>query len=262
MSHAIDKFWLWGHDAGSHDDQYDLPAKSRITPVEAAYYMGVPNVIQVRYSQASLAPTDQYIVPFRALDKVMCSLVGAGGVTIEAERERVLDLPRCLPNMTGVIMDDFFRDVTDPQKAGQLSPRQLDHICARLSEYERDLELWVVLYTHQLKLPVGEHLARCDRVTFWTWEAPQLERLEEHLAALEALAPSCGIVLGCYMWDYGLKRPMPVEAMRRQCEQGLAWLKSGRIGGMIFLATCICDLGLPAVESTRHWIREVGGEEV
>lgn len=261
MSHAIDSFWLWGHDAGSHNEGWNLPGPSHITPVEAAYYMGVPNVIQVRFTQASLAPTDQYILPFGALDRVMWSLVGGGGVTSEAERERVLNLPRSLPNMTGVMMDDFFRDVTDPQKAGQLSPRELDHICERLSEHERDLELWVVLYTQQLKFPVREHLARCDKVTLWTWEAPQLERLQENLAALEALAPSCGIVLGCYMWDYGLKRPMPVEAMRRQCEQGLKWLKSGRIDGMIFLATCICDLGLPAVEWTRGWIKEVGGEE-
>jgi hypothetical protein len=60
------------------------------------------------------------------------------------------------------------------------------------------------------------------------------------------------------MWDYGAKQPMPVETMKRQCETGLRWLKAGRIDGMIFLASCICDLDLPAVEWTREWIAKAG----
>jgi len=79
---------------------------------------------------------------------------------------------------------------------------------------------------------------------------------------MEALAGSCGKVLGCYMWDYGDSRPMPVQLMRQQCELGLRWLREGRIEGMIFLASCICDLDLEAVEWTRQWIRQVGGQEL
>jgi hypothetical protein len=55
---------------------------------------------------------------------------------------------------------------------------------------------------------------------------------------------------------------MPVEWMRHQCELGLTWLKEGKIEGMIFLASCICDLDLEAVEWTRAWIREVGDEPI
>ena len=58
------------------------------------------------------------------------------------------------------------------------------------------------------------------------------------------------------MWDYGAKRPMPVNLMEKQCETGLQWLQEGRIEGMIFLASCICDLGLETVE----WTRGVGGQ--
>jgi hypothetical protein len=64
------------------------------------------------------------------------------------------------------------------------------------------------------------------------------------------------------MWDYGAQRPMPIPAMRRQCELGLRWLHEGRIEGMIFLASCICDLGLDAVEWTRAWIAEVADQPV
>ena len=64
------------------------------------------------------------------------------------------------------------------------------------------------------------------------------------------------------MWDYGQKRAMPVDLMAMQCETGLEWLHQGRIEGMIFLASCVCDLELEAVEWTRSWIARVGGEPV
>ena len=64
------------------------------------------------------------------------------------------------------------------------------------------------------------------------------------------------------MWDYGDKKPMPISAMQRQCEQGLEWLHHGKIEGMIFLASCICDLNLETVEWTRNWIHKVGGQRV
>ena len=35
-----DKLWLWGHDAGAHNEGWGLPQPSRITPTEAAFYLG------------------------------------------------------------------------------------------------------------------------------------------------------------------------------------------------------------------------------
>ena len=49
---------------------------------------------------------------------------------------------------------------------------------------------------------------------------------------------------------------------QEQCELGLEWLKQGRIDGMIFLASCICDLDLETVEWTRKWIQKVGDQEL
>jgi hypothetical protein len=52
---------------------------------------------------------------------------------------------------------------------------------------------------------------------------------------------------------------MPLDVMQEQCETGLEWLNANRIEGMIFLASCICDLELDAVEWTRTWIAKVAG---
>jgi hypothetical protein len=64
------------------------------------------------------------------------------------------------------------------------------------------------------------------------------------------------------MWDYGTQKPMPIERMKQQCELGLKWLKEGRIEGMVFLASNICDLNLETVEWTREWIKKVGNEPI
>lgn len=72
--------------------------------------------------------------------------------------------------------------------------------------------------------------------------------------------PGKRLRLGCYMWDFGSKKPMPLELMKHQCDLGLKWLKAGRIEGMIFLATNVCDLPLESVEWTREWIGRAGDQ--
>lgn len=258
METVRDKLWIWGHEAGSHDRSWNTPAPSRMTPAEGAFYLGVPNMIMVRYEDRPAPPYEQYVRAFRPLKNFVWSIVGAGGVTSDDELEHARRLAGDNPNMTGVMMDDFFRN--DPDKVGVYSAEALQKIRERLTVSGRTLDLWVVLYQQQMDLPVRDHLARCDVVTFWTWWAERIAQLEEHFQQLEGLTPSSRKVLGCYMWDYGNKKPMPVSLMEKQCELGLQWLKEGRIEGMIFLASCICDLGLETVEWTREWIQARGTE--
>src|SRR5215472_16459975 len=79
QSTVRDKLWLWGHDAGAHNYGWGLPRPSRITPT----------LIMVRYQGRPPLPFDHYALPFRALRRVVWSVVGAGGQTDEAEREHV-----------------------------------------------------------------------------------------------------------------------------------------------------------------------------
>ncbi|MBC8236527.1 hypothetical protein H8E77_43830, partial [bacterium] len=125
------------------------------------------------------------------------------------------------------------------------------------------LDLWVVLYTNDFDLEcLRPHLDLCDAVMMWTWQASDLVHLEKNFARLEDIAVNNRKILGLYMYDYGARRPMPVDLMEMQCEMGLRWLREGRIEGMIFLASCICDLGLDAVEWTQSWIAKVGDQKI
>ena len=359
-----DRFWMWAHEAHSYDNAWGLPRNGRITPVEGAHYLGVPNIILIRYEAKPAPPFEQYAVPFGSLKRVSWSIAGAGGATSDEEREHVYRLAAKLPNMTGVFMDDFFqfnangkpqwladndpqfpvylevelaepagltavdfaqsdwstgdyrsgdfvlqvpeagdvwREVargTLPNTAGAkikvtldgasrrrfrvgilnthdkegarscglsrveawagekpvsfegaklkatssfaghgpdslneqakaeapaaLSVAQLQKIRDRLMVNGRKLDLGVTLYTYQLDPKIRSHLDYCDVISLWTWEAKDLGRLEENFARFKALVPNKRTLLGCYMWDFGTGKPMPIAAMKKQCEFGLS----------------------------------------
>ena len=45
-----DRFWLWGHQEGYHNNGavgYEFHGVSRMTPVEACYYLGIRRVLMV-----------------------------------------------------------------------------------------------------------------------------------------------------------------------------------------------------------------------
>jgi len=254
----LDRLWIWTHVEGSYKREYGLPRTSRMTPVEGAVYLDVHNLLFIRYSGKPEMPFDQYAIAFRPIKRVVWSLVGAGGQSNDEERDHVLSLAARFPNVVGFIMDDFFRK----DGTGSLSVEQLKDLRGRLVINGTRRDLYVVLYQHQLDMPVSDHLEFCDKITFWTWEAKDLARLESSFDRLERLAPRPGKLLGCYLWDFGTGKPMPLDLMKKQCELGRKWLAQGRIEGMIFLASNVCDLELETVEWTRKWIADLGHQMV
>jgi hypothetical protein len=258
-----DRLWLWGHDTGSHNEGWGLPGLSRISPVEAASYLGLPNLIMVRYKGRPPLPLDQYAVTLRTLRRVVWSVVGAHGQTDVAERAHMLDLAAANLNVTGIMLDDFFVEKPGPGEEPAVLPLDgLRELRDQLAAGRRRLDLWAVLYEHQLDPKLAPFLELLDMVSLWTWDATKVPGIKDSLERLESVAPACRKVLGCYMWDYGSKKPMPLDLLEGQCQMGLELLRQGRIAGMIFLASCICDLGLEAVEWTRGWIARVGDQLV
>jgi len=70
--------------------------------------MGIRNMIFVRYQDEPRPPFETYYEPFKKLERVYWSLVGAGGATSEAERQHVIRLAEQNENLAGFILDDFF----------------------------------------------------------------------------------------------------------------------------------------------------------
>jgi len=122
-----DRLWIWGHPAGSYNDGFLRPVKlvSKMEPVEAARYMGLKNMIFVRYNDKPTPPFDAYYSPFRKLDRVYWSLVGAGGGSSPVEREAAFALAEKNKNLVGFILDDFFYEKSEGNAADPLPSRRI-----------------------------------------------------------------------------------------------------------------------------------------
>ena len=261
-----DKLWIWAHDAGSHNGWANLSGTSRMTPAEAALYMGVHNVIMVILAGKPAPPFHQFALALDPFRRIIWS-IGGDRLSYRNDLREVTALCAKHPNIRGAIIDDFFHNPKDPNlpaehagSAALYNPEDLIRFRTSLRSQAPESTLWVVLYQHDLSRPVQSYLQKVDGVTFWTWEPSKLRRLPESIRQVESLAPGKPILLGCYMWDYHTGRPMPRKLMELQCRQGLGWLREGRVQGLVFLASCICDLEIEAVEWCRDWIAEVGNE--
>jgi len=257
-----DKLWVWAHETNSHHKLWNIETPSRMTPAEGAYYLGTPNLIMVRFNDIPARPYDEHMIAMRPLQQVVWSIVGASGVSASDEVDEFLALATKFPNISGAMMDDFLHPVDENGKMATFTPEEVRGVRERLVVGGKQLDLWVVLYDYQLDWPFEPYFEHCDVTTFWTWNAKDLGALETNFEKLEQKMPYSRKVLGIYMYDYGENKPMPVETIQGQSELGLRWLREGRIEGMIFLATCICDLELEAVEWARQWIARVGEEEL
>jgi len=107
-----DHLWVWGHDASfdwpAHEDG-ETPGKNRMTPVEGAVYLDVPNVMFIQYQGIPAAPFQQYYTPFKAMKQVYWTLSNNGNQVHELgqEQEHVYQLAADNPNITGLLLDDF-----------------------------------------------------------------------------------------------------------------------------------------------------------
>ncbi len=255
-----DKFWIWGQEAGCHDTY--TGRHSTTTPVEGAQFLGIDNMIVVRYGGKPEPPFVDYGREMSHYKQLVWSIIGDASTGASVDLDSFVELAGTRPNLVGGIMDDFC-----PRTTGEnplLVPQDIADMKRSMIVGGRELDLWVVLYAHELI--DGERLKpyidNCDIINFWTWRAEELAALDENFSTLERLYPGKRKILGCYMFDYGDCKEMPVELMETQCESGLRWLKEGRIEGMVFLASCICDLNLPAVEWSRKFIASVGEDEL
>ncbi len=174
---------------------------------------------------------------------------------------RCLDLKDAAVESSSVYAGHPAKDMLRREAPASLSVEDLRQLRKRLTVGGRKLDLGVTLYVSQLDPRITAHLQQCDVVSLWTWESANLAHLEENLAKFQALMPGKRVLLGLYMWDFSdARKPMPVELMKKQCGLALRWLREGRIEGMIFLATNICDMNLEAVHWSRRWIAEVGDQ--
>lgn len=241
-------------NAHGPETRWKLPRVSRMTPVEAAVYMGTPNMHLVwlwREEEPEPTPSwKQFALPLRAMKEVVWSIAHGHGLSFT---DHIFPLIADEANVTGVILDDFFTPQDDGRYAA-VKDSEFVELEKKLRLPRRKLDLWCVVYEQDLGKPIKKDLERMDVLGYFMWNSPSVPKIEEHVAAIEKLAPGKPLVLGLYLWDYAARKPMPMELVKLQSDIAMKLLKAGRIRGISFVASCICDLELEAVEWTREWI--------
>jgi hypothetical protein len=247
MSTVRDRLWYWG-----------LGFRGPNPPTYPLDYLGVPNGLVIIVKNQPEPPFEPLLRQLTSVQRVVWSVLGES-LSTRDDLEAVTPLAAGFPNLVAGIMDDFFTTRAEaPGQVARFTLARTREIRDRLHGAARPLDLWVVLYAHQLDWPVQEHLALCDLVTFWTWWAKHLPQLEENFTSFEAVASAQRKILGCYLWDWGDDRPLPLDLMQHQCRCGLEWLQQGRIEGMIFLPGPHPLETLETAQWVREWVKEVG----
>jgi len=257
-----DMMWIWGHDRGVHD-YYKIPMKSKMTPLEGAMYLGAPNMCRVVFGGQPEPPFEQDALALDCLNKVVWSIIGDGSSTRNnnggADIDAVAEVALNHPNIIGGIMDDFL----NPHRIGMYTPQDLASFKRGLNEKTgREMQLWTVVYTHELNDAVKPYMKECDVATLWTWEAKNLIDLEGNFEKFRGFWDDKKPLLGgCYLWNYGGgSTPMPIDLLKYQMEFYRDLMISGRLQGVVFCSNNVCDVGLEAPAFIKNWIKEHGDE--
>ena len=292
----VDRAWLWTHPTGFHDNYFThapfisaAPGtyRSRITPTEAALYMGLRSALFVYEEQASYTlcqrgdnttgsypcyPTTQaelpkYMLPFESsyFQQTAFSISGGGVSYPDNYTDAVI---AAMPSTSvGVIYDDFAFDECHLELLQNMS-RRMDALGGK--------DVFLVVYAFELAAmgPVGlkPFLAAATRPMLWFKNRTELADLEQHWAAFEAAIAHAGgrpkkPMLGLYMFDYlthhaAGAQEMPEALMTAQLNVALQLLHAGRVHDVIFLGSPIVDLPLAAVQQTRAWLAKHGQETI
>jgi hypothetical protein len=269
MSKLRDKLWIWGQNVGCHHKVYgELPGENKMDTKEGCDFLGINKCCRVAMLTGPFPPFDNEAEKLKDLDEVVWSAVGAGGLSQhnddKSDLDEVIRMAEIYPNITGAVLDDFFSSVEfSEQKSARHSVESIRQMKSKLNNFEkRKLDLWLVWYSYQLDYDVQEYVDLCDVMTLWVWKGSELDGLETYLDKVKVRSPEKRHFAGCYMWNYGERKELPVDMMKFQLDKYYEWLKSGKIEGIILCSNCIADTDLPAVQYTKEWIVAVGDENI
>jgi hypothetical protein len=228
-----------------------------MTALEGCSYFGIEKCCRVVADDHPQPPFDQESIAMRPLKEVVWSIVGAKGSPRNddgaGDIDEVLRQAEMFDNVTGGVLDDFFCI----QRMEIFKPDNVARVNKKLKSFKkRPLDLWVVVYEHELELALAEYFEHCDVITFWTWCSENLADLDDNFKKVKAMAPGKRFYMGCYMYDYGNQQQMPMEMMELQCRKYQKWMQDGEIEGIILCSNCCADVNFEAVEWTRNWIND------
>ena len=159
---------------------------------------------------------------------------------------RFSELSKACPQLTGVIIDDFFNDypklltaedVLDIKDAllGKTVDANgtLDHSSPAATP---DLRLYIVIYEHQLEKPLEDIVLKAvDGVSFWTWrQTENFRSFDNNIEIIRRRFPGREVIAGVYVYN-GAQTPSP-ESVRHIIERSVDLYGAGDVDGLLIFS--------------------------
>lgn len=222
--------WLWGGPTpewGGSSQIDTLPYNAQYFNIENGFYV--------------YGPTSDYLLDkHRSLKKLYCmvsSTCRAPGQQPESDGECAENLSKFslkFTNIKGGILDDMtsaLKSVT-PEKVAQIA-----EIKKNLTKHNPDLELFGVVYQHELaEKDFTGLLPYLDGVILWFWHQEKLLELEKNVDHCRYHFPKKKVYLGLFMHDYGTADAGTLpELLLHQLKGARQLYADGKIGGLVIL---------------------------
>lgn len=228
-----DHLWLFGVPPNADVGYFEnagYRGGSRMTPVEGAHWLGVPNLLFITQDfnrpnamwleskWKAKTTMEQWAISFESMQKVNWAAVGSSGGGGLKTLPDIMTLAKRYPNFTGIYLDDFVKDRAkrpDGHYVGKpaMTDDELKAMREQVGKVGRPMEVWTTIYTYDLdpqhadythcEPPLVESMKHFDVLVLWTWKSEELKDLEKNLARIEAVkSKETKVALGIYLWDY------------------------------------------------------------
>jgi hypothetical protein len=169
---------------------------------------------------------------------------------------RFSELSKSCPQITGVIVDDFFNDYPNLMSAEDLLDIRdavkgkvlrvdgtIDHTSVATTP---ELKLYAVVYDHQLGRADKSVLDLIDGVSFWIWKQnDNHQKYADYVSKLQASFPQKEIIPGVYVFN-GVETPSPAS-VHGVISKTIELYEKGELNGLLMFSA----IWLSREKSTR-----------
>ncbi len=253
-----ERFWIWGHPVNSCQEAAKTTREMSMPPAESARYFGVKNVFYVPWGHDM--DIEAYSKDLDGIEKTGLSVETWGKP--DADRlEETFKLVPLFPNLNRLVFDDFFNDLSSHIPTWKELP--IEKLLAVRDRIHADgLEMWVVLYQHQLDMDIQKHLDVFDGVSFWFWSEPTKEEYQKYSQIFLDKTKGKRRLIGCYLYDFGRLQEAHPELVRYQLDENKKKIAAGEIEGVVLHNNNFGGLGYSAYEEAKKWMDEHRNEIV
>ena len=254
MARLADTLWNWAHLEGSHTKY--MSGDYSISPEAFAKEFGVPNAFIVSFNGNIVPPFDNMAKRFSCLREIKWAVLGDVSTPMPEDElghtKDILDIQPIADNLSGGILDDFFI----PERMERYTPEVLKKIRKALND--QGLDFWCVLYSNQLDMDLKDFLDCFDGVSLWVWESETIPKLPEFFAKLKQIAPGKRYMLGVYLWEFNVKKPMDPDLFEQHISHCFRLTEEKEIEGTIFCSNTVGTDDFATTRILKEYVAKYG----